>query len=92
MGTLAKLSRLRNAYLIRGALIWIGVRMLAAWGGIGDPNVLQELFILALVGWLVLWDARRRDEDLFLANLSVPAWAIVVVGACGALPLELLAP
>ena len=66
--------------------------MLTAWAGISDPNLLQEVFIVGLAGGLVLWDARRRDEDLFLANLSVPSWAIVVMGACGALPLELWTP
>lgn len=82
----------RNAYLGRGVAIWVGVRMLAAGFGIGDPNPAQELLILGLVGGLVAWDARRRNEDLFLANLGVPGWASAVLGALAALPLEVLVP
>ena len=93
MGTLAKLSRLRNAYLIRGALIWIGVRMLAAWGGIGDPNVLQELFILALVGWLVLWDAQfiREQTDVVYAIIIANFGQAFLLIGLGLLFIPLLA-
>ncbi|MBT8337240.1 MAG: hypothetical protein KJO11_11600 [Gemmatimonadetes bacterium] len=92
MGTLLGLGRLRNALLLRGAAIWVGLRVMAAWAGIGDPTVAQELFILALVGGLVVWDARRRNEHVWLANLGVSVWPMAVLGACGALPLELLVP
>lgn len=92
MRDLLRLGSFRNAFLIRGAVIWLGVRILAAWGGVGDANVLQEGFVLLVVAGLVLVDARRRNEDLFLANLGVPAWAIAVLGAAGALPPELLVP
>lgn len=92
MPHLLALAPFRNALLVRGAAVWVGVRILGAWGGVGDPNVLQEGFILLLVGGLVSYDARRRNEDLFLANLGVPAWAVGAVGVVGALPLELLVP
>ena len=92
MFDLLRLAPFRNAFLIRGAAVWVGVRFLAAWAGVGDPNVLQEGFIVLLVGGLVWFDARRRNEDLFLANLGVPAWAVAVVGAVGAVPLEVLVP
>ena len=78
--------------LVRGVVAWIGIRFFAAWGEIGDPNLLQEGFILLLVAGLVVWDARRRNEDLFLANLGIPKPPIGVLGALGALPLELLVP
>lgn len=85
-------GRFRNALLLRGVAVWVGVRMMAAWAGIGDPNLAQEGLILLLVGGLVIGDARRRNEDLFLANLGIPLAPIGVVGALGALPLELLVP
>jgi hypothetical protein len=90
--TLLGLGRLRNALLLRGVAAWFGLRMMAAWAQIGNPNLAQEAFILALVGWMVLWDARRRSEDLWLANLGVPAWPIALVGAFGALPMEWFVP
>lgn len=82
----------RNAYLFRGLGIWIGVRVVTAFAQVGDPNLVGEGLIVALVGALVGWDARRRNEDLFLANLGIPIHAIAVTGALGALALELLVP
>ena len=85
-------SAFRNAFLLRGVAIWVGVRFTLGLAEISNPNVVGEALVLLLVGGLVGWDARRRDEDLFLANLGVPLWAIVLVGALGALPLEVIAP
>lgn len=92
MRELWRQGRFRNAFLLRGVAAWVGLRMMAAWAKIGDPNLAQEGFILLMVGALVIWDARRRNEDLFLANLGIPLAPIGVVGALGALPLELLIP
>ena len=52
--------------MLPGAAVWIFTRLAAAFVGIGDPNLVQEGFILAVVVAVVLWDARRRNEDLFL--------------------------
>jgi hypothetical protein len=82
----------RNAFLMRGAAVWVMVRMFMAFARLLDPNLAAEALLLLLVGGLVAWDARRRNEDLFLANLGVPLWAIVLVGSLGALPLEVIAP
>lgn len=82
----------RNAFLIRGAAAWAIVRVFMGTARTLDPNPIGELLVLLVVGALVAWDARRRDEDLFLANLGVPFWAIGLLGALGALPLELLVP
>ena len=92
MARLWRLGGFRTALLLRGAAAWTIVRMALAFGKVGDPSLLMEVGIVALAGWLVVLDARRRDEDLFLANLGVSRWPIAVVGALGALPLELLVP
>jgi hypothetical protein len=86
MRQLFLLPRFRNAYAIRGALVWVAVRLAAGFAQIHDPNVLQEVFILTVVGAAVFVDARRRGEDLFLGNLAVPAGAIFG----WALPLAIL--
>lgn len=82
----------RNAFLIRGAAAWVIVRIFMGATKTTDPNPVGELLVLLVIGALVVWDARRRNEDLFLANLGVPPWAIGLAGALGALPLELLVP
>lgn len=80
------LRAFRNAYVIRGGLVWIAVRLAAAFAEISTPSVLEEIFILAVVGVVVVIDARRRGEDLFLGNLGIPVIAIFGY----ALPLALL--
>jgi hypothetical protein len=82
----------RNAFLLRGAAVWVMVRMFMAVAELLDPNLAAEAVVLLLVAGLVAWDARRRDEDLFLANLGVPLWAVALVGVIGALPLEAIVP
>ncbi len=80
------LPAFRNALLVRGLLLWVAIRLGAAFLGIVRPNVPQLLLVLGAVGAAVLLDARRREEDLFLGNLGIPAGAIVAT----ALPLPLL--
>lgn len=92
MSELWRQGAFRNAFLVRGAAAWVGVRLTLAFAGVSDPNLVGEALVLLLVGVAVAWDARRRNEDLFLANLGVAAWAIAVVGVLGALPLEALVP
>lgn len=82
----------RNAFLRRGVASWVGVRFMLALGKTSDPNLVGEALALVFVGLLVAYDARRRNEDLFLANLGIPVWAIGVLGAVGGLPLECLVP
>jgi hypothetical protein len=92
MTTLMRISPFRNAYLIRGALTWVALRLAAAFVEIYDPVILQEVFLLGLVALAVALDARRRGEDLFLANLGVPLRAIALSALPVALVLELLVP
>jgi hypothetical protein len=86
MTRLFHLPRFRNAYVIRGVLVWMGVRLALAFMGVLSPNVLEESIVLAVVCLAVFLDARRRDEDVFLGNLGISAGVI----PCYALPLALL--
>ena len=86
------LHRFRNAYVIRGALVWAGVRLAATVMGVLSPNVLEEAFILAVVSVAVLLDARRRDEDVFLGNLGISPGVIAFYSLPLALVLEVVVP
>jgi hypothetical protein len=89
---LLRLTAFRNAYLARGLLVWIAIRLALGYGGVGDPNVVQEVLLLAAVGAAVVLDARRRREDLFLGNLGVPAGVIALCALPLAIVAELLMP
>lgn len=69
--------------------VWAAVRLGAAVLGIVNPGRVQVALILGVVGWVVWMDARRREEDLFLGNLGIPAAAIVGTAVVGPLLLEL---
>ena len=86
MSLLLRLAPFRNAFLVRGLFTWAGLRFAAAWVGLTDPNVVGQVWIIAVASLLVVMDARRRDEDLFLGNLGVPTMAIALM----ALPLPIL--
>lgn len=84
---LARLGPFRNAYLGRGMAAWILLRLALAWGGVPHPGVTIEIATIGIVGLAVWGDARRRGEDLFIGNLSIPSWTIAVM----AVPLAALA-
>lgn len=90
--TLFQLPAFRNAYLLRGTLVWVGLRIAAAFGQLSNPGIVGELTMLGLVSLAVFLDARRRSEDLFLGNLGVPGWAIALTALPGAIVLEILVP
>jgi len=87
-----RLSAFRNAYLLRGLGVWVGVRVAVAYGGVTDPGLATEIAILGLVALTVWLDARRRSEDLFLGNLGVPSWTIAALAVPAAAIAELLVP
>jgi len=92
------LAPFRNAYLIRGLFVWGLVRLGLAFVSAQDPSIPPdqalpaEVGILAVVAVAVWLDARRRGEDLFLANLGIPGWAIAIAGLPAAFVLEVLVP
>lgn len=81
-----------RALVFRGAVLWVGVRLASAFAGLGDPNPAQEVLIVAVVAWAAVWDAGRRGEDLFLANLGIPASGIALAAGFGAACFEVLVP
>jgi len=89
LGTLAPF---RNAYLLRGLVVWIAVRLVLAFGGVAALGVLVAGVLVVVVGGVVWLDARRRGEDLFLGNLGIPGWTIGVMSAPLALLAEVLLP
>lgn len=95
---LVHLAPFRNAYLIRGAVTWGGIRLFLAFlafQGAGVPLDLplhMEVGVLAIVPVAVLLDAGRRSEDLFLANLAVSAVPIVAWSLPLAVVLEWVVP
>lgn len=97
----APLKPFWKAYAIRGLFVWIATRLAAAWitaslpaaSGTGAAlNVAQEGFVLMVVAGAVLLDARRRGEDVFLANLGVAGGWIAVAALPLALLLETVVP
>ena len=89
---LGRLRPFRNAYLGRGVAVWVFVRLALAWGKAPNPGVPTEIALLGVVGLAVWADARRRSEDLFLGNLGIPSWTIVVLAIPLAFILELVVP
>ena len=97
--TLLTLHPFRNAYLLRGALVWIGLRFMLAFlsamgarAGSLEPAPLTQVGIIGAVALVVYLDARRRSEDLLLGNLGIGGGAIALVSALGATVLEVLVP
>jgi hypothetical protein len=80
----------------RASLVWLGLRaaMLALAGtlsGAGGASVdlYSSVLIIVVTVALVLWDGRRRNEHLFLANLGVPLRALAIIAALPPLVLEM---
>lgn len=84
---LATLPPFRNAYLLRGLVVWMAVRLALAFGDVPEVAGPVGVVLAGVVGVAVWLDARRRSEDLFLGNLGIPGWSIGVM----ATPLVLLA-
>jgi hypothetical protein len=86
------LSPFRNAYLFRGAVLWVCIRFAFHWAEVVEVGLVVSAGILLTIGTAVYLDARRRDEDIFLANLGVPGGWIGVAALPIPLLLEILIP
>lgn len=89
---LLRLGPFRNAYLVRGALVWLVVRLAAGLANLATLNTLQGIWVLVVVAVGVWLDARRRGEDIFLGNLGIPGWAIGICALPAAALLEVVVP
>jgi hypothetical protein len=101
-GLVVRVQPFGTAVLRRSAFTWLAVRIFVAVcvAFLGELLVLPPhplllspvagLGVVLTVGAIGLMDARRRNEDLFLANLGVSRTQIAVTAAMPALVLELL--
>lgn len=80
------LGPFRNAYLFRGTMVWAGIRLAFYVFEIVTLGVMLKVGILVTVGTVVYFDAKRRNEDLFLGNLGISGGWIAVA----ALPFPFL--
>jgi hypothetical protein len=93
------LPPLFRALLLRRAIgVWVILRLVVLVVGILINTPVREVVFLTapaaamltlLTAWLVLFDARRRGEALFLANLAVPTSTLLGVAALPPLGGEL---
>jgi hypothetical protein len=82
-----------NALLVRGAVLWFGVRLAAAFVGAPFPGppfplvtTLAATWIVALAALLGTLDAGRRHELLLLGNFGVrPVTVAMLAGLPAAL-------
>jgi hypothetical protein len=90
-----------RALLLRALGLWLGVRMAKvvleatiAGSPLSTPPSpfvppLVAVGVMAIVGWLMIIDLRRRGERVLLANFGVPTWAPFALGVAVAALLEL---
>jgi hypothetical protein len=74
------------ALLRRAAVLWLVIRLAILVVGTLAQAPVRELvfpalgaagFLVLLTAWLTMFDARRRGEILFLADLGVPTGAVL---------------
>lgn len=81
-------SRFRNALLRRAAGLWLLLRVAIVTVGLLVEVPLPELVVLTvpaagsvvlLAAWLTMFDARRRGENLWLADLGVGPASLLAI-------------
>lgn len=87
--TLFRVTEFRNAFLIRGMVVWGGLRLAMVVIPSGPLPMFAKAFLILMVALAVWMDARRRNETVFLANLGVPTHAIVLCAVILPASLEL---
>lgn len=80
--------RFARALVVRSAVIWLGLR--AGVAGLGGVSLdwPAATAVIAIAVWLTGLDARRLNEDGFLANLGVPFGALLATAAIAPTALE----
>jgi hypothetical protein len=90
-------DRLFALALVRRALfLWIGVRLLVALAGGGGAatsgliplTARMTALVVLLVGFLNFLEARRRNEDVLLANLGVAQASVAALSVLPAIMAE----
>ncbi len=93
-----------RAILFRAVVIWFGMKLVVTAGAaaLRQPGeteswlqVLQlapsaTLLLTGFVAWLVIIDAGRRNELLFLANLGVARYVIGSLAAVPSITFEII--
>jgi hypothetical protein len=88
----------RLALLRRAAVLWLVIRLAIIVVGTLAQAPIRELvfptlgaagFLVLLTAWLTMFDARRRGEALFLADLGVPHRALLAAALAPPLLSEL---
>ncbi len=84
-----------RAILLRSFIVWAGIRatlllLVTALGGGVRLSVRAALLLIVVTTALTIFEGRRRNEHIFLANLGVPTlWLVLLAAAVPAL-LEIL--
>jgi hypothetical protein len=73
-------SEFLRAYLLKGAFIWLTLRLFVTFASDSSASVPALLGAGIITAILVLVDAEIRQERLFLANLGIGRR--VIVGVC----------
>jgi hypothetical protein len=86
----------RNAVVVRGLVVWAGLRLTAfAASAISSQtsampalNSVGKLILLTIVALVVGFEANRRGERQFLANLGIPFRTVVSSGLLAPVVIE----
>jgi hypothetical protein len=89
---LFQLKAIRNAYLLRSLILWAALRGAFLVFEIIEIGANAKVGIVVIVVTAVYLDARRRDEELFLANLGISGRWIALAAIPVPLLLEVLLP
>ena len=78
---LLRVPGLPGGLLLRGGLVWMVLRLGAAFMEVGIGSLLLGAAVCGFAATAVLLDAIRRRETLFLANLGIPWWPVAMTAA-----------